>query len=140
MIRTFIQIASLVLTLEAALFLAKAGLGLSAAAIVELASTKWDFNADLVASLSQQQADTWVGVVLLLIAFALQMTNAMWPLRYADFAVHRGAATYAIILCLTIGFGAFYVSKELALQTAADVRATLDQEMRDREQASPSKQ
>ena len=80
-VRTFIQTAALVVTLEAALFLAKGGLGLSAEDIALLSATRIGFNPELTDSLAQQQADTWIGVVLLLFAFLLQMWNALWPLR-----------------------------------------------------------
>ena len=135
MIRTFIQITSLFLILEAAFFLAKGNLGLSARAIAELASTKWDFNPDLIANLAQQRADTWIGVLLLLIAFALQMMNVMWPMRWSDFTVHKGAAVYAVVLSIVIGFGAFYLSKQIARNTAADVEMIFDKQMNGADQS-----
>jgi hypothetical protein len=61
MIRTFIQVTGLVFTLEAAFFLAKANVGLSAEHIAELASIKWDYNPDVVRSLAQQRADNLGG-------------------------------------------------------------------------------
>jgi hypothetical protein len=126
MIRTFIQITSLVLTLEAAIFLAKGNLGLSPQAIAEISSTKWDYNSDLISSLAQQRADTWVGVVLLLGAFFLQMANALWPMRYVDFDVHKGAAAYAVVFSVVLGFGALFLAKEVAQSTASDVKKILD--------------
>jgi hypothetical protein len=126
MIRTFIQIASLVLTLEAAIFLAKGNLGLSAQAIADLSSTKWGHNDDLIATLAQQRADTWVGVVFLLLAFFLQMWNVLWPMRWVDFEVHRGAVVYTVIFCLVLGFGAFFCAKEIAHHTERDVRAIFE--------------
>ena len=106
-IRTFIQIASLVLTLEAALFLAKGNLGLSAENIALLAATRYDFNPNLVDSLAQQQADTWIGVVLLLIAFILQISNTLWPIRIGDFGVHKGGAICALLLSVDSYFITF---------------------------------
>jgi hypothetical protein len=126
MIRTFIQITSLVLTLEAAIFLAKGNLGLSAQAIAEISSTKWDYNSDLITSLAQQRADTWVGVVLLLGAFFLQMGNALWPMRWADFDVHKGAAVYAVAFSVMLGFGAFFLAREVAHSTSSDVKKILE--------------
>ena len=130
MIRTFIQVTSLVLTLEAAFFLAKGNLGLSVKAIAELASSRWDYHPVLIDSLSQQHADTWAGVALLLVGFTLQMVNALWPMRWGDLAVHRGAAIFALVFSLVVGFGAFYATKEVAQNTAEDVRMILDQRMR----------
>ena len=75
MLRTFIQVASLVLTIAAAVFLAKGGLALSPGAIAELAATKFDYNPDLLASFSAQRADTFVGTVLLFGGFILQFRS-----------------------------------------------------------------
>lgn len=88
-LRSAIQVSALVLTLEAALFLAKGNLGLAPKVIAELATTKWSYNLDVARSLSMQAADTWVGFVLLLTGFVLQMVNSLWPMRWKDFAVSR---------------------------------------------------
>ena len=80
-LRTFIQITGLILTLEAAVFLAKGNLGLFAETIAGLSSTKYNYNSDVINSLAQQRADAWIGVILLLLAFSLQMWNAPWPMR-----------------------------------------------------------
>lgn len=125
MLRTFIQITSLLLTLEAAIFLAKGGLGLSAEAIAQLSSTRFGYNPDLVRSLAQQRCDTWVGVGLLLLAFSLQMWNTLWPLRIGDFGVHKGAALYAVVFSIVLAFGAFFLSKEAAANTAEKVKEKL---------------
>lgn len=113
-LRTFIQITGLILTREEAVFLAKGNLGLSAETIAELSSTKYNYNSGVINSLVQQRADTWIGVILLLLAFSLQMWNALWPMRWDDFAVHKGAAVYALVFSLVLGFRAFFLSKELA--------------------------
>ena len=129
MIRTFIQFASLFLTVGSAFFLAKGSLGLSVKAIAELATQKWDYNLDLINNLAQQQADTWTGFVLLLAALLLQIANALWPMRLEDFDIHRGAVVYALALSIVIFFGAFYVTKERARNTAADVVAIIERQM-----------
>jgi hypothetical protein len=124
-IRTFIQTAALVVTLEAALFLAKGGLGLSAEDIALLSATRIGFNPELIDSLAQQQADTWIGVVLLLFAFLLQMWNALWPLRIGDFGVHKGGALCALGFSIVLGVGAFYLSKQMASNAAERARTIL---------------
>ena len=127
MIRTFLLVAGLVLTLEAALFLAKGNLGLSAETIAQLSSTRWDYSTDVVRNLATQRADTWVGVVLLLAAFGLQLGNALWPSRWVDMQIHSGAVIYAIAFCAIVGIGAFYAAREVAAVTAARVEAVLKQ-------------
>jgi len=113
------------LTLEAAIFLSKGNLGLSAENIARLASTRWDYNLDLVQSLAQQSAETWVGVVLLLLAFILQMWNALWPLRWDDFNIHKSGVLSALVFSIVVGTGAFYGSKYVAKNTAEKVKAIL---------------
>ena len=88
-LRSAIQVSALVLTLEAAFFLAKGNLGLAPEVIAQLAATKVGYNLDVARSLSMQAADTWVGFVLLLGAFVLQVANSLWPMRWKDFTVSR---------------------------------------------------
>lgn len=114
MIRTFIQVAGLAFTLEAAFFLARANIGLSAETLAQIASTKWGYNPDVVRSLAQQRADTWIGFAFLLAAFVLSLWNLLWPMRWDDFAVHKGGAVSALVLALVLGFAALYLSKQLA--------------------------
>ena len=119
MIRSFIQITSLSFTVLAALFLAKGNFGLSAETIAELAGTWFHHNAAVVKSLARQRADTWVGVIFLLAAFALQMWNALWPMTLGDLDTHRGAAGYAIVFSAVIAFGAYFLAVEVAANTEA---------------------
>ena len=71
MIRTFIQVVGLVFTLEAAVFLAEGNIGLSAENIAQMASTKLGSNPEVVRSLAQQRADTWIGFSFLIAAFGV---------------------------------------------------------------------
>jgi hypothetical protein len=89
--RSFLQIASLSLTVASALFLAKGNLVLSVEQIVQLSVTKWTCNPDVLNSLSGQRADTWVGVVFLVLAFVLQMWNVSFP-PTRTFCPQQGAA------------------------------------------------
>jgi hypothetical protein len=126
MIRTFIQVAGLAFTLEAAFFLARANVGLSAEHIAELASTKWDYSPDVIRGLAQQRADTTIGFSFLLAAFVLSLWNTLWPMRWVDFTVHKGAAAYALALAVFVGFGAFHLSKELTKTHEQLVKEILD--------------
>jgi uncharacterized membrane protein len=113
------------LTLEAALFLAKGNLFLSAENIALLAATRIGYNPEFVESLAQQNADTWVGVVLLLSAFVLQMWNAVWPLRWHDFHVHESGAVLALVFSILLSIPALYLSEHVANCTAKKVKAEL---------------
>lgn len=75
---------------------------------------------------AQQRADTWIGVVLLLVAFGLQMWNALWPMRWVDLDIHKGAAAYAVVFSVVLGFGAFFLSRDLAVGTEARVKQILE--------------
>jgi hypothetical protein len=99
-LRTFIQSSALFLTLAAAVFLAKGNLQLSAPAIVSLAGTAIGYNSNVVKAFATQHADTWVGVVLLLLATAFQTSNALWNLRYKDMATHKAGFVAGIALSL----------------------------------------
>ena len=96
MLRTFIQILALVTTLESAIFLAKGSFGLSAQDIAALGGTYVGYNLHLIRSLVQQTADYRAGVILLVLAFSLQMANTLWPMRLMDFAVSRKGALFAV--------------------------------------------
>ena len=126
MIRTFIQVAGLAFTLEAAVFLMRANIGLSAETIAQIASTKWGYYPDVVRSLAQQRADTWIGFAFLLAAFVLSLCNLLWPMRWGDFAVHKGGAVSALVLALVFGFGALYLSKQLAATHEQRVKRILE--------------
>src|SRR5438876_520824 len=89
-IGTFAQVAALVLTLGAAVCLARGTLGL-------LATTKWGFNPDVVKSLAGQASDTQVGTLLLLLAFGLQLGTALRPARWVDFDVRRSAVVAGVV-------------------------------------------
>lgn len=137
MIRTFIQVMAFILTLEAAFFLAKGSLGLSGKVIAELSSAKWDFNSNLVENLAHQRVNTWVGVILLLVAFGLQMANALWPMRWSDFEVHTGAALYAVVLGAVVGVGAHSAGEHIARNVAIDINAVLEAEANSNSRDAP---
>jgi hypothetical protein len=88
MLRTFIQITSIGLTLTAAIILAKGNLTMSPRVIAELQISRAGYHETVIHSLSSQSADTRVGIVLLCLAFALQLWNSLWPMRYVDYKVN----------------------------------------------------
>jgi cobalamin synthase len=64
------QVLSLLVTTEAAVFLARAGIGLSPTAIRALSGTYFNSNPHLAAALCKQEADTRAGLYLLLLGVA----------------------------------------------------------------------
>lgn len=122
MLRTFIQILALITTLEAAVFLAKGNLGLSAQAITELGGTYFGYNPHLVQSLAQQTADYRAGVILLLVAFSLQMGNTLWPMRWVDFEVSRKGALVAVAVGAVIMMATWWVANLHASRIEREVR------------------
>ena len=96
MLRTFIQILALVTTLESAIFLAKGSFGLSAQDIAALGGTYLGYNPHLIRALARQTADYRAGLILLVLAFSLQMANTLWPMRWMDFEVSRKGALFAL--------------------------------------------
>jgi hypothetical protein len=105
MLRTFIQMSAMMLTFEAAFFLLKSNLGLSAKTIAELGTPRFDCHEETLISLSKQSVDTKVGLFLLLLSFTLQMANALWPLKIDEFDIDTCGAIASIIFCVVI-FGA----------------------------------
>jgi hypothetical protein len=98
MIRTFIQMTSMILTLEASYFLLKVNFGMSPKDIAELSSTCWDYNRSALKSLSEQCANSRVGLALLLLAFFLQL----WLLRWKDFGIDWYGILISIIFCIIV--------------------------------------
>lgn len=125
MLRTLIQITALALTLESAIFLARGNLGLSAEVIAQLSRTGWGHNLDVAKSLSKQRADTWVGVVLLLIAFGLQLGNTLWPMRIKDFEVSWLGAVIAVLFSALAFWVTICLSGRLGDKTYTKVRQIL---------------
>ena len=125
MIRTFIQITALILTIESAYFLLQGNLGLSPKDIAEVASTKLDSNPEVVKSLSKQKGDSWIGFALLLSAFLLQLINALWEMRWKDFSINKYGIILSIIMGLIIFIGCHFVSKHITEKTHTEVENIL---------------
>lgn len=114
MIRSFIQMTALTLTLEASIFLLKANLGLIPKTIAKIITPHYGFSKPVAKSLSKQTADTRLGVILLLLAFVLQLVNTLWPMRIKDFNVNWYGIFIAIGLCIIIFIMAHWYSKRLS--------------------------
>jgi hypothetical protein len=126
-LRSFIQTLALITTLESAIFLAKGTLGLSAEAIAALAGTHLDFNPHVIRSLAQQTADYRAGVLLLLLAFILQMANTLWPLRWDDFAISRKGAVFALGVGIVLMLVTWWLTDLHASSIERQVREVVQQ-------------
>jgi hypothetical protein len=116
MIRTFIQMTSLILTLGASFFLLKANLGLSPKIIAKLSHLHLDYHEETLKNLSEQSANTRVGFALLLASFILQLGNSLWPLRWKDFGIDWCGVLISIGCCVIILAVAYRYSSSLSRQ------------------------
>lgn len=114
MIYTLLQLGALLFTFEAAFFLASGNLVMSARTIGEISrTTHLGYNARLVHSLAKQTADSWIGVVLLLAAFFLQIAAHLRGPVMSDIGPGDPTGT-AIALAIGLAvFGASWVSSKL---------------------------
>lgn len=122
---TFIQVAALYLTLSSAVFLLKGNLSLSPQSIAELSSTKVGYNMTIATSLAKQNADTWIGLVLLLVAFFLQMWTLAWPIFRCDFVVSRAGTLCAAVFVILLPILGEIGSRILQRRTITQVRERL---------------
>jgi hypothetical protein len=128
MLRTFIQVAALALTLISSIFLIKGSLLLSAKDIASLSSTYIGYNISSLKNLSNQQADTRIGAIVLLISFFLQMVNMLWPMRFCDFDINKKGVILGVCISLLIGIGFTYISKVISAKTQEQVKSILKAE------------
>lgn len=114
MIRTFIQTTAIIMTLCAGVLLVRSTFVLSSKEIAGLSSTYFGYNKSLIKAFSQQQADTKMGVIFLLLSFLFQMINQLWPMRIGDFGVSRSGILFAIIFSALIFVSALKISSILS--------------------------
>jgi len=116
-LRTLVQSLALLLTLGASVLLVRGNLGMGLSAIVELSTTKIGYSLDVARSLATQQADSRVGVALLLLSAVLQGANLLWPMRISDFRVSGSGFFFAVgAFGFIMGF-AWLISQHLATMT-----------------------
>jgi len=111
MLRTFIQITTLTLTLLSAYFLIAGILDMSLKNMTELSSTYFNHNLSALESYTKQKANTIVGFVFLLLSFILALINLLWPMRYSDFTVNYRGIMAALVLTIILFFISNYASK-----------------------------
>jgi len=127
MLRAFIQITALILTLCSAFFLTKGNLQLGPEAIAELALTKLTYNSDVARSFSAQRTDTWIGVVFLVVAFGLQLWNSLWTMKIGEYGpINKSGLITSIIFCLVVFGISWQVSQFMAGRTFSQVEMIID--------------
>ena len=105
---------ALILTLGASIFLLKSNLGLTPKTISELSKPLYGYSRPVAKNFAQQTANTRVGVILLFIAFALQLINALWQMRWKDFDVNWHGIFIAIGFCTILLTISHWYSKSLS--------------------------
>jgi hypothetical protein len=130
MLRTFIQVSALLLTLFAGILLVRGSFVLSQSDIAGLSSTHWDYNPSMVKNLSRHQYDTRIGLMLLVISGLFQMANLLWPMRFCDFAVNKMGVIIAIITSAIIFSLAVRMSTVLSKNLQKGVINTLEQSVK----------
>lgn len=128
MLRTFIQVMALGLTLIATYFLLKSSLALSTKDIAELSTTYFNSNPYVAKNLSQQQADTRIGFANILLSFIAQTINLLLEKRWKDFGVNRIGVIIAIFALILTFFISWHWSKYLSDTTQKDVENILIQD------------
>ena len=108
--RTFLRFTSIFLTLGSAILVARGSVALTPQGIAELATSKWDYNPEVIGNLAQQKVDTAVGVVLLLLAFALQMLDVLRAVPSGDAPARRGPILGALAASAVLVVGALLVA------------------------------
>lgn len=113
MVRTLIQLTAIIFSFEAAWFLLQGNLGLTAKDIAEVSSTKYGYNSNIVKSLSQQKADNWIGLALLLLAFSLQIANSLWEMRWIDHAFSKKGMVLAFVAGTIVFIACHFLSQKM---------------------------
>ncbi len=107
MLRSFCQFSALLLTLASSGFLLRGNLGLGAEQRAELSRFRLDYSPEVLRSLSNQQADTWVGFAMLIAAVFFSLRVSMVAPRIADLGRPdcRGFVLAALFAVGIVGVG-----------------------------------
>jgi len=125
---TFLQVASLALTLEAAIYPALGNISLTPQDIAKISTMQWDYSVPVLKSLAKQSACTWAGIILLVLAFAFQ-GGSIWRRPTIDElgAAHPGGLAAGIALALVLGGIAWWCAKLYEARSVAQARDLAEQ-------------
>lgn len=103
---------ALVFTLESAIFICWPSISSTPKIIAELVKPIWGFNPAHVKTLSEQQAYNFIGIIILIMSFALQLINLQIKISYKLLVNTQGL----VILISVFSFFIFRViTKKLSL-------------------------
>lgn len=128
MLRTFIQVFAVALTLLSSGFWIRSVIVMRDNDIVNLSSTMVGYNLESAKNLCHQRADAIVAVVLLSMSAVCQMANLSWPMRIKDFGVDKRGIFLAILVFFVMWFAAAKISDSLYKSSYSKVEAILKAE------------
>ena len=113
MLRTFIQITALTVTLIATYFWIRGAALLSPKDLAALSGTYFNYNPALLKSLASQKSDSYLAGLLLLSSFLLQTGNSLWPMRIEDFGINKWGVVSSVVFSTGVFFFCLWISKVL---------------------------
>ncbi len=119
--RTFSQVSAIILTIEAAVLLAKGNLWLSAQPVAEIWASQLGGDLEVVRALACQAGDTRIGVVLLLLALIMQMACLLSPPDIRNQEINMQGVVWAIFFSLVCFAGALFMSGYIAESMVQEV-------------------
>src|SRR5665213_992898 len=108
MLRTFIQITALTVTLIATYFWIRGAALLSPKDLAALSGTYWGYSPAVLKSIASQKADSLLAGLLLLSSFFLQTCNSLWPMRIEDFGINKWGVAISFIFSIGVFLGCFW--------------------------------
>lgn len=120
---TFFQISAIFLVIISTYFLALGSLALSPRDILEISATRFGYSPYVVASLSEQQANARVGIVIMVLSLVFQMVTLFLQTKKSAtkfegqmFANKKGIIA-AIIFAVVVSWFGFFISNTLDSST-----------------------
>ena len=113
MVRTFIQVIALLLTVMSAIFLIKSVIGMTPKDMAELSQLRWGYSLPVARNLAKQKANTTIGFVLLMSCLVLSLANLLWEMRACDFRVSHKGIIFAVLVSIIIFLASYKASNVL---------------------------
>jgi len=121
-----IQFLAIELTALSAFFFVREVIVASPQNLSELAKSKWDYNLNLVKTLSKQKADAIFGFLFLVTSALLQGINLLFPARFIDFeGLTIGTLMILVIILAIIFIWSLKMNKKYAEKTEGEILKAL---------------